>query len=234
MNILRKAIEARANSMLEMYNLSGGVANDTEKGAFREFFLSALIQPLMPKQFGVGSGVVVDAEGRQSGQSDVVLYDTRRLPPVFLAGDRGVFPVDSVLAVVEVKSTLESRDYDQIVPASRRIGLLCETNPDGMRIATPGKGEDNTTTYPLYAVFAYKSDARSDEVERLESRFAGGHDFVRLICVLDKGVWSASTPGEPHLSASPSDNSVFFMHMLLNRLEEVASTRGDYRLQDWL
>jgi len=233
MNLLRRTIKARAKSMLEMYDLSGGVEHDAEKGAFREFFLSCLIRPLLPVHFGVGSGVLVDAYGRQSMQSDVVVYDRRQLPPVLLAGDRGVFPLDSVLCVVEVKSTLTATDYDQIVPASRRIAPLTKKNPDGMRIAIPGKEEDGSTTYPLFAVFAYKADAKKDEVERLRAKYPSGYDTLRLICVLDKGVWCLRQ-GAPHLSEDPSENSVFFMSMLLNRIEEVAGTRGDYRLQDWL
>jgi len=233
MNLLLKAIEARTKTMLKMYNLSGGVDHDAEKGAFREFFLSDLIRPLLPAHCRVGSGIVVDAYGRQSMQSDVVIYDTRKLPPVLLAGDRGLFPLDSVLCVVEVKSKLTATDYKQIVPASRRIAPLTQSNPDGMRIATPGRGENHSTTYPLFAVFAYKADSGKDEVKRLRTKFPNACDTLHLICVLEKGVWSASD-GEPHLSEDPSKNSIFFMLMLLNRIEDVASTRGPYRLQDWL
>lgn len=234
MNMLRLAVEAHTKHALELYELSGGVAHDAEKGAFREFFLSGLLRPLLPDHFAVGSGVVVDGEERQGAQTDIIVYDKRLLPPILLAGERGLFPIDSVLAVVEVKSTLRAGDYDQVVAASRRLSPNSVANPDGMRIMTPGRGTDQTTLYPLCALFAYRSDAAMDEVERLEARCPEGHDLVRLICVVDKGVWVRSEQRERHVSADPLQNSRIFLLQLLNRLEETARSRGDYRLQDWL
>jgi hypothetical protein len=119
--MLRDVIIAAAENMARLYELSGGVAHDGEKGAFREFFLAEIIRPFVPKHFGVGSGVIVDAYGNQSKQSDVVIYDNQLIPPILLSGDRGIFPIDSVLVVVEVKSTLKSSHYKTLVEAGRRI-----------------------------------------------------------------------------------------------------------------
>jgi hypothetical protein len=102
-NMLIKSISTYTTNMKNLYELSGGVEHDGEKGAFREFFLTQLIRPLIPYHFGVGSGVIQDSIGTQSRQTDVVIYDRRLLPPIFLAGDRGIFPIDSVLCVIEVQ-----------------------------------------------------------------------------------------------------------------------------------
>lgn len=230
--MLRDAIIAATENMARLYELSGGVAHDGEKGAFREFFLAELIRPFVPKHFGVGSGVIVDAYGHQSKQSDVVIYDHRLMPPILLSGDRGVFPIDSVLAVVDVKSTLKASHYKTLVEAGRRVFPRTSENPNGLTIATPGTLDDNQTTYPLYAVFGYTSDAYRDEFERLEDQVTGGKHYIRLIGVLNKGVWSIS--GGTQLSDNIGQNSVRFLTLLLNRIEDTAGSRGNYRLQDWL
>jgi hypothetical protein len=230
--MLRDAIIAATENMARLYELSGGVAHDGEKGAFREFFLAELIRPFVPKHFGVGSGVIVDAYGHQSKQSDIVIYDHRLIPPILLSGDRGIFPIDSVLAVVEVKSTLKSSHYKTLVEAGRRVFPRNSDNPDGLTIATPGTLDNNQAIYPLYAVFAYTSDANRDEFERLEEQVSGGNYYIRLIGVLDKGVWSYS--GGIQLSDNMGQNSVRFLTQLLNKIEDTAKSRGNYRLQDWL
>lgn len=234
--MLRKAIVAAAENMAKLYELSGGVSHDGEKGAFREFFLAELIRPYVPSHFGVGSGVVVDADEHQSRQSDIVIYDHRLMPPILLSGNRGIFPIDSVLVVVEVKSTLKSSDYETLVDAGRRLAPKTSDNPDGMTIRTPGKLECNgnkQALYPLYAIFGYTSDAtEKDEFERLEEQVPGGNDYIRLIGVLNKGVWSANDG--VRLNNNIGENAVRFLTLLLNRLENTARTRGDFRLQDWL
>lgn len=237
--MLKRVIELATENMQRLYELSGDVKQDVEKGAFREFLVASLIRPLMPAHFGVGSGIVVSSTGQQSRQTDVVIYDRRLLPPVFLAGDRGIFPIDGVLAVVEVKSTLVASHYVSLVDAARRF-LPPNMDPAGLSIATPGRLLDNAgrpqATWPLFSVFAYTSDAKQkDELERLQEQVPDHKNCVRLIGVLDKGVWCCEGDNWiPFGSSCQTDNSVRFFGKLLNRLEETAKSRGEYRLQDWL
>jgi hypothetical protein len=228
--MLRAAIESATEHLRSSYELVGGVEHDGEKGGFREFFMVNFLRPLLPHQFGVGSGVVVDASSRQSRQTDVIIYDRRKLPPLLLAGDRGLFPIDSVLCSIEVKSCMKADHFRPMIEAAQ---LLTTPEHGGLRIATPGSGQDQTTIYPLCAAFAYTSDAKEkDEFQRLEEQVRSGSDYLRVLCVLDKGTWVRGQ--EPHLSANRGQNAVAFVRALLNRLEEVSASRGHYRLQDWL
>lgn len=230
--MLRDAIITAANNMSRLYELSGGISHKGEKGAFREYFMAELIRPCIPSHFGVGSGIVVDAYERQSKQSDIIIYDRRKMPPIMLRGDRGIFPIDCVLAVIEVKSILEARDYKDLVDAGRRFFPNDKDNPNGLHIAIPGKLEDHNTVYPLYAVFGYTADADRDELERLEEQVPGGSYYIRLICILDKGVWSMNDGVS--LNDNIGENAVRFLTSALNKLEDTAKSRGDFRLQDWL
>lgn len=239
--MLRKAIVAATRHMCELYDLSGGVDHDGEKGAFREFFITQLVRPLLPFHYGVGSGVVVDRKGQQGRQSDLIIYDRRRLPPILCAGDRAVFPIDSVLRVIEVKSELKASHYTDMVDAARRLSPPSKKNPKGLEIAIPGRLQATSggpaTIWPLYSLFAYTSDAPNrDEAERLKEKDPDGMHYVKLVGVLDKGVWWLDDQNvvQKYLDASRENVVVEYMKVLLNRLEEAADSRGKYRLQDWL
>lgn len=228
--LLKKAITASTYHMKELYELAGGVVHDGEKGAFREYFVSELIKPCVPEHFGVGSGIVADAYGKQSRQCDVIIYDKRLLPPILRAGEKGLYPIDSVLSVLEVKSILKACHYTTLVDAAH---LLHPDNKNGLKIATPGKLENNYMYYPLYAVFGYTSDAKEkSEFERLQKQCPSKSHLIKLIGVLDKGVWSKKDGGM--LSDRIEENTINFLCSFLNQIEVTAKSRGDYRLQDWL
>jgi hypothetical protein len=231
---LRDVVLTRIRHMKRLYRLSGGVRHDGEKGAFREFFVAELLRPMLPDHFGLGSGVVIEKNGRQSPQVDVIIYDRRLLPPVMLAGDRGIYPIDSVLAVCEVKSRLKATHYGQILKAAGHFqSPAC--HPDGLGIATPFK-DPKRAHWPLFAVFAYKSDAKDkSEPDRLKEKTQAAHDArtVQLITVLDKGLWVDLGNGLQEEPDKSNIGPLFLVH-LLNRLEEVAEVRGPFRLQDWI
>jgi hypothetical protein len=227
--MLKQSIEIATKRLEDLYELVGGLEHQGERGIFRELFISQLIHPLLPFQFGIGSGIVIDKTLKQSRQCDLIIYDRRLLPPILVAEGRGIYPIDSVLAVVEVKSKLKARDHKQFSDAARRL------NPNGLRIYTRGKLEQNKTLYPLYAVFAYTSNSKKSEIDQLNKNAPDHENSVRLIGVLDKGVWWFD--GDKWRSEPNNDkikNSTIFLSYLLNRLVDTASSRGDYRLQYWI
>ena len=78
------------------------------------------LEQILPHGIGVGSGCVMDSEGRTSRQMDVVLYENE-LCPVFCVNDSPettYYPCEGVLAVGEVKSTIGKRE---LVDAFKKI-----------------------------------------------------------------------------------------------------------------
>ena len=70
------------------------------------------LEQILPRGIGVGSGCVIDVYGGTSRQMDVVLYE-RELCPVFCVNDSPgttYYPVESVLAVGEVKSAIGKKE----------------------------------------------------------------------------------------------------------------------------
>lgn len=239
--MLKQTIEIATKRLEDLYKLVDVIEHKGEQGIFRELFISQLIHPLLPFQFGIGSGIVIDKTLKQSRQCDLIIYDRRLLPPILVAEGRGIFPIDSVLAVVEIKSKLKAQDYRQFSDAARR---LSPGNKESLHIYTDGKIEnrDNKSgriryqaIYPLYAAFAYTSSSAESEVDRL-FKFAPDHEnSIRLIGVLDKGIWWFNKDKwESEPNKNEIENSTKFLMYLLNKLTDTANSRGDYRLQPWI
>jgi hypothetical protein len=236
--MLKETIKIATKRLVDLYKLVGKVEHAGEKGIFRELFISQLIHPLLPFQFGIGSGIVIDKMLKQSRQCDLIIYDRRLLPPILVAEGRGIFPIDSVLAIVEVKSKLRAEDYKQISDAARRFN---PQNNDYLHIYTEGKIESKGKScrdaiYPLYAAFAYSSDSpKVSEIDRLNNSAPDHGNSIQLIGVLDKGIWWFNRDKwESEPNDKIEENSAKFLMYLLNRLTDTANSRGDYRLDPWI
>jgi hypothetical protein len=82
----------------------------TVKGQLRELFISRIISKFLTSQYGVGTGVIINQKGMQSKQIDIIIYDRRILPPFIEKQKIGVYPAESVLAGIEVRSWVSKDD----------------------------------------------------------------------------------------------------------------------------
>lgn len=84
-----------------------GISHPGLKGKIREILIRDLFRPLLPADIGVGSGQIISYYNNdQSKEQDIVLYDRSILPPILFDEFMGLFPIESVLYTIEVKSTL--------------------------------------------------------------------------------------------------------------------------------
>ena len=80
-----------------------------EVGRSRENLLREFLASFCGQDFQFDTGFVFDAHGRMSRQQDIVIY-RNSYHPIFKVGRINHFPIESVAAVIEVKSTLGSRN----------------------------------------------------------------------------------------------------------------------------
>lgn len=85
---------------------SSRLRHNLTKGELREIFVSNLLSPFLTKQFDIGSGIIINQKEEQSDQTDIIIYDTRILPPFIKEQHIGVYPAESVVGVIEVKTNL--------------------------------------------------------------------------------------------------------------------------------
>lgn len=94
------------------------------KGRLREILITELVRPFLLPQLGAITGLIVDQDGRQSNQIDVIIYDERVVPPLMLSPSEGIVPCHSVLATIEVKSRLNMTELKKAVQNARSVKVL--------------------------------------------------------------------------------------------------------------
>lgn len=97
-----------------------GKAHPGEYGAYRERIVAQFIEPFLPGRLSVGTGFIVTPSGQISTQCDVVVYDREHSPNIEEMGQR-FFPIESVVAVIEVKSKLNKKQLSEALCKLSRI-----------------------------------------------------------------------------------------------------------------
>lgn len=230
---------ARIVELRAMFMATKSILHNGEKGALREAFLVNLIQQFLPSTYGIGSGIVIDKFGAQSVQVDIVIYDKRCMPPVLEAAGRGIYPVDSVVRVIEVKSNVRKSSLDQF---SEMIKCFDPANPKGLKVASAGRLSGGQTYYPVCAMFGFESNYKGFADECAANPVIAGSQS--LICLDGVGLWT-HRPGYPDTFELPYDGRYMtfeddthglrmFMGLLLDQIETASESRSGYRPLDWL
>ena len=89
-------------------------------GTAREFIIKRVLKTILPPIVHIGSGKVFDAKGMKSRQIDIIIYDSRF--PVFeIEQGIGIYPIEGVIATIEVKSTITSKSLHEALENSRSL-----------------------------------------------------------------------------------------------------------------
>lgn len=149
-----------------------------ERGRSNELALARLLEGFVPERVGVGSGVLIDSTDQQSQQTDVILFDQGSQPAVMAQTTQILFPIEVVLACVEVKTSLGS---DAVQDCLAKAGSLKELEPVA---EFPG--------IPPFAVLAYNAGLSPEGFVGSFGREP--ENRPDLLCVLENGL-IAGAPG---------------------------------------
>jgi len=100
-----------------------GIVGDATEGGWRD-----VLRGFLPGRYGVVCGKVVDSNGRQSEQIDVIVHDTFYSPLMFTIGTDRFVPVESVYAVFEIKQTLNKAHLDAAATKAESVRRLHRTS----------------------------------------------------------------------------------------------------------
>lgn len=100
-----------------------GIVGDSTEDGWKK-----MLSELLPRRYGVNSGKVVDSQGHQSEQIDIIIYDTFYSPLMFRIGDDIFVPAESVYAVLEVKQTLNKEHLDAAAQKAESVRRLHRTS----------------------------------------------------------------------------------------------------------
>ncbi len=108
--LIKEFIESVIKGTLEKAKSVQQVEHRLLKGMFREFFFDELLSRLLPSHLQATSGIIVNRDGDQSNETDLIIYDSRIMRPWVLA-NKDMVPIECVVAAFEVKSILNITEF---------------------------------------------------------------------------------------------------------------------------
>jgi hypothetical protein len=119
-------MEARENALVAISKIPANSGHSLHKGTPREAFIREFLESHLPQNVAIGTGEIIDANsqpGEQRNQFDIVIYK-KNYPKLDFGGGISGFLVESVIATIEVKSTLARSDLEQAIRAARNAKAL--------------------------------------------------------------------------------------------------------------
>jgi hypothetical protein len=89
---IQRFFDRKVQDLLNLYETTGSISHPGEKGTFREILVRSVLSSLLPPHFGLGTGIIVDKWGRQSRQTDIIVFD-KRVTTCGISGGNGPFSV---------------------------------------------------------------------------------------------------------------------------------------------
>jgi hypothetical protein len=123
--MLKSHIDSVEASLLATSQIAANAGHSLHKGTPRESFIRQFLEGHLSERVAVGTGEVIDAMSppnppatAQRPQFDIVIYK-RDYPKLNIGGGISAFLAESVVATIEVKSTLDAADLEQAMRAAR-------------------------------------------------------------------------------------------------------------------
>jgi hypothetical protein len=128
--MLKAHVDAVEGSLLATSLIPANAGHSLHKGTPRETFIRKFLEGHLSERVAIGTGEMIDASSlpnppstAQRPQFDIVVYK-RDYPKLDIGGGISAFLAESVVATIEVKSTLDSADIEQAIRSARYAKTL--------------------------------------------------------------------------------------------------------------
>lgn len=181
-NIIGKLLEAQIQTFVNDFSNNaqnvffdesiGRLIHPGEFGMHRESCIRSFLNTFLPDIYGVSQGFVIGQDGSVSHQCDVIIYHKEFTPYFHTPEGQRFFPIESVIAVGEVKSKVDGSVLDDALKKLCNIkrmrdsitsASVATSRPSGQRSFDPRSNyRDQVVTFLL-----------CEEVECMNSTLAG-------------------------------------------------------------
>lgn len=175
---------SRVEAAIAMCRTLQSLDHSGEKGRIREILIRDLFRPLLRADLGVGTGFVVASDGQMSSQQDIVLYDRAILPPALYDQSTGIFPVESVLYVIEVKSKVTAQEWKSSHSNASALAKFPLLGTDGKAVISAP-----ATRFLLFALATDLSGTGKAETDRYNEIRGTDPPYIGAVCVAEVGYW---------------------------------------------
>lgn len=233
--VIQKYSTAIVKGLIQKVDSLSELNHKLTKGELRELFVNDILQLFLTTQFGIGSGLIVNQKGEQSNQVDIIIYDNRILPPFIKEKHLGLFPAESVICTIEIKSNLHKKD---LLKADRDASHLINNiyNP-----ASTIYKADYTRFKPICSILGFYGEGVADLTDSTNGKkWLEEHiHSLPFIGLLNKYSWIHMARGEwvQKLADNFNNETKRFIGVLLDNVRTRAEDRFSIlsgRHNDWL
>lgn len=201
------------------------VEHPVAKGDGAEANWLKMLQGHLPHRYQAEAAFVIDAEGNQSDQIDIVLYDRQYTPELYNVDGQRVIPAEGVYAVFEVKPILDRKNVEYAGKKVASVRGLKRTSAPIVHAG--GEHEPRVITPILGGILATEPGWKPPFADAFCACVAGTAPKERLDlgCVASAGAFEAIYEDSGHkVSTSNPDFALasFFMR-LLHRLQRIGT-----------
>ncbi|MYF10293.1 MAG: hypothetical protein F4229_04765, partial [Gammaproteobacteria bacterium] len=140
------AMDSKATQTMANLTEAQVFNHNQSRGECIEAVTKEAIRAWLPKRYGLGSGVVIGADGTKSKALDIIIYDDLFSIVMEAAGGKVLCPAEAVFGTIEVKTQLNTADLDDSIEKGRSLTQISRPQTDGFQF-TPlfGLRIDNQT-----------------------------------------------------------------------------------------
>ncbi|MGR8980044.1 MAG: DUF6602 domain-containing protein [Gammaproteobacteria bacterium] len=199
-NLFLIHLENSRKLLIELAKSAAVLEHGGNLGTVREGFITNFLERNMPEAVSYHSGEIFDSRTGKSGQIDIVLHP-HTSPKLNVYGAINLFPVETVLAAIEVKSNLKKTnkkndEIKNVITACHKVKKLeRKWQRDTSQTISSNTGKFINVNSVPYIVFAYKGCTEKTLYNHMETHAKtinqNGkivHEYLPdLILVLDRG-----------------------------------------------
>jgi len=195
------------------------------KGAGTEANWLNMLQTHLPHRYQADTAFVVDANGQQSEQIDIVLYDRQYTPVLYNVSGQRIIPAEGVYAALEIKPTLDRRNLEY---AAGKISSVRRLNRSSASIVHAGGEHEPRALTPIIGgiltTSAGWSPAFGDAFVECLGTF-NDNAMIDLGCIATAGAFEVSpSPQTGPIEFGQEDAALaFFFLRLLRRLQRLGT-----------
>ncbi len=161
-------------------------------GSAREGLIANFLEKNLPENIKYHTGEIFDRKENRSGQIDIVLHPISS-PKINLYNSINIFPAETVLAAIEVKSQLTKKTLNEALQSCEKLKRV-----EVFRELSDNKVNVDQRTVP-FLVVAYKGMTNKTLIKHLKAYSPGVsinkyRALPDLIVVLDRGYYLLKTP----------------------------------------
>ena len=170
------------------------------KGDANEETVKKFLRQYLPKTLDITTGTIVDSEGNQSRQLDIIICDSANTPIFFQSGETRVIPIECAYAVIEVKAYLDKAELEKSFKNMLSVKELKKKayfDQKGVIVTTQTLYGREWNCWPIqHFVFAFDSPGLGSVLDNLNGYQNKNeiHKRIDSICILEKGVIMNQAP----------------------------------------